>query len=115
MEKGHILRLRTVRDYGLNSRNYFEFVPDRERARDLKRVFVAIYLGTEAFEIEDKHGNQKMARLNVEREMNRLGWWSEEQMKDALKKSAPNTIERLRKWFNKQYTKMVAAAAEARK
>ena len=104
MNAGDILRLRNVRTYGADPRNYFEFTPDREKAKDLKRVFVCMLVGTEGFELVNRKGDQVMAPLNVERAMNKLGWWSEQQIEAALqrKNAKTNVIDRLRDWLNKQ-------------
>jgi hypothetical protein len=75
MQPGHILRLRNVRVYGHDPRNWYEFRPDDEKTRSLKRVFVCVLLGTEGFELENKNGEQVMAPLNIERAMNQLGWF----------------------------------------
>lgn len=101
MEPGEILRMRNIRVYGVDPRNYFEFTPDREKARDLKRVFVVMMLGTEGYEIVNRKGEKVMAQLDVELALNRMGWWSEQQIEKALPRTK-NVIDKLRSWLNKQ-------------
>lgn len=98
MQIGDIVRVRNIRTYGAFPGNYFEWRPDNEKARDLKRVFVCLVLGTEGFELINKKGKQVMAALNVHRALNRLGWWNEEQIEKASgPKSGPRLVEKLRK------------------
>lgn len=83
MTPGDILRLRNMRVYNPDPRNYVEFTPDQERKASLKRVFVCLLLGTEGFEILDKTGKQVMEPLDAKKALNRLGWYSVDQLKAA--------------------------------
>lgn len=108
MRPGDILRQRNIRVYGEDPRNYFEFVPDREKAKDLKRVFVMMLLGTEAFELLDSKGDQKMSPLNVDRSMNSLGWWHESQLREALGSTrGASVLKKVRDWSEKKLKQLI--------
>jgi len=103
MKNGDIIRVRNVRTYGSDPRNYFEWRPDNEKARDLKRVFVMLVLGTEGFELVNRKGERVMAPLDAELALNRLGWWSSDQIEKAAgKKSGPKLLDKMAEIRQKQ-------------
>lgn len=103
MEIGSLFRQRRIKAYGTHPRNFFEFVADQEQAKDLKRVFVTMLIGTEGFELVNKKGEQVMEPLDVERAMNTMGWWSEKQIEAALRrKGGRSVVDRLHVWLNKK-------------
>lgn len=98
MKDGDLVRVRNIRTYGADPRNYFEWRPDNEKARDLKRVFVCLVLGTEGYELVNRKGEQVMAPLDVHRALNRLGWWSEAQILESSgPKAGPKLIDKMAK------------------
>lgn len=80
MEPGRVLRLRNIRCYTDDGRSYFEYVPDKERTRDLKRVFVCMLMGTEQFSMTDP----PKQHLDTTKVLNKLVFWGEDQLKAAL-------------------------------
>lgn len=79
MKPGDVVRLRNVRSYHADPRNWLEFRPDNHKDRASKRVFVCVVLGTEGFELVNKKGEKVMEPLNVEQAMNDLGWYKREE------------------------------------
>jgi len=94
MEPGAILRLRNLRAYGTDPRNFVEFRPDDHKAADLKKVFLVLYLGQEMMQIVKK-GRTAAAQMNPTRMLNLLGWFSGHQLDKA--KAPKKFLERLRK------------------
>lgn len=111
MEPGDVIRQRNVRSYGVDPRNYVEFVPDK--AKDHKKMFVMLYLGTEHFQICDKKGNQVMAQLDVEQRLQYLGFWSEKFIEEALgPKAGPKAVQKLCALATKKVEETREAAAQ---
>lgn len=87
MQPGDILRQRKIRTYGAKDcRNYFEFSPDLERKKDFQRVFVSMLLGSEMMKLYDKPTDEEPTcqPLDEVRALNALGYWSEQQLVEAL-------------------------------
>lgn len=100
MQPGDILRQRKIRTYGAQDcRNYFEFTPDLEKSKDTQRVFVTMLLGAEMMKLCDKPDGTgpRFEPLDEMRALNALGYWSEEQLVEALgNKEARKLIKKLR-------------------
>ena len=90
---GDVLRLRNLRHYGADPRIQFDFVPDHEKKKELKKVFVCMLLGTEPLDMTTSEGES----LDLYNVLNRLGWWSEEQILAAQPKAGKQLIQKMAK------------------
>lgn len=95
MNIGDILRQRLIRSYYPNPHNYYEIAPDM-MAGGSAAVYVTMLLGTEDMHLIASDGSELGVPLNIELAMNRLGWWSEHQIIDALGKTGNRTMDRIR-------------------
>lgn len=97
MNVGSILRQKIIRNYGPDPRNYYEATPNaREGAPNV--VFVTLLLGVEDLHLLTPDGKQIGKTLDIQKTLNRLGWWSEYQIKGALGRLGRRAIDRIREF-----------------
>lgn len=96
MKIGDILRQRLIRSYYPDPHNYYEIAPDI-MAGGLAEVYVTMLLGVEDLHLLSSDGSRLGIPLDAELSLNRLGWWSEHQIIDALGKAGARTMDRIKK------------------
>jgi hypothetical protein len=104
MEIGDVIRIRDYKTYGSDGRSWAQFSANEKGVRDphLKRVFVCLLLGVE-FQMlvnpKDPTGTDTAEPLDVRHQLNALGLWGEDQLKEVLgKKESDKIVKKLRKF-----------------
>jgi hypothetical protein len=102
MEIGDIIRLREYKTYGSDGRSWAQFSANEKGVRDphLKRVFVCLLLGMEhQMLVNPKEPEDQVDPLDVRHQLNAMGLWGEDQLKEVMgEKAHVALVKKLRKF-----------------